>query len=302
MAGIKTDQKNVFAWIDDFIFNIKVERKLSDNTVKSYQRQLLEVVRELDVKDWQCFTSLEVKKMLRTSRTNRLSARTINLKLTVLRSFFKFLLKNKYVEQNPLAGIKSVKQTNPLPKNLDVDQANDLLSFEGNDFLTLRDKCIFELLYGCGLRLSEVTQLNRDSLLDDNTIKVVGKGNKERIVPVGKKAKLSINNYLGVRTGIISFDIEPALFISNRKTRLSNRQLATRLSQWAQKQTIFQKISPHTLRHSFATHMLESSKDLRAVQELLGHANLSTTGIYTHLNFQHLSEVYDDAHPRAKKK
>lgn len=302
MAVTTTGQQNVFTWIDDFIFNVKVERKLSDNTVKNYQRQLLEVVKELGIKDWQYFTSLDAKKMLRTSRSNQLSPRTINLKLTVLRSFFKFLLKNKRIEHNPLATIKSVKQKNPLPKNLDVDQANDLLSFDGNDFLTLRDKCIFELLYGCGLRLSEVTQLNIDSLLDDNTVKVVGKGNKERIVPVGKKAKIAINNYLNVREEIVGFEIEPALFISNRKTRLSNRQLATRLTQWAQKQTLFQKISPHTLRHSFATHMLESSKDLRAVQELLGHANLSTTGIYTHLNFQHLSEVYDSAHPRAKKK
>lgn len=296
------DALNLFSWIDDFMYECEVERQLSSHTVKNYKRQLNEVIEAINIQDWRSFSTSDGKKVLQLARKKGLSPRSINLRITVLRNFFKFLLKKKRVKGNPLATIHSVKHRNPLPKNINVDQANDLLSFEGDDFLTIRDKCIFELLYGCGLRLSEITSLNFDSILEDSTVKVLGKGNKERIVPIGKKAMEALTKYLPVREDIISFEHEPALFLSIRKNRLSNRQLATRLSQWAKQQTIFHKISPHTLRHSYATHMLESSKDLRAVQELLGHENLSTTGIYTHLNFQHLSEVYDNAHPRAKKK
>ena len=167
--------------------------------------------------------------------------------------------------------------------------------------MQLRDVAMFELLYGCGLRLSELTGLNLADCLKDGTVKVMGKGSKQRILPLGRHAQKALNAWLKVRPAYAS-PYESAVFVSKRKTRISNRQVANRLDKMASEQSLSQKVSPHKLRHSFATHVLESSGDLRAVQELLGHANLSTTQVYTHLDFQHLAKVYDAAHPRAHKK
>jgi integrase/recombinase XerC len=289
-------------WISKYIEECRVERQLSSYTVKNYQRQLEAVLSQTRIEMWQDLTPTIAKRVLQQSHQQGLSARSINLRLTVLRNFCRYLVKKKLIKTNPLDTIHSVKQNKPLPKHLNVDEVSSLLAFEGDDFLSLRDKCFIELTYGCGLRLSELTGLNHNDILGDGTLKVTGKGNKQRILPIGRKAEEALNAYLLQREDIVPFTIEPALFVSIRKTRLSNRQVATRLSKWAKHQTLYQQISPHTLRHSFATHVLESSNDLRGVQELLGHANISTTQVYTHLNFQHLSEVYDKAHPRAKKK
>ena len=297
-----TSQSDLHTWIDAYIQECKVQRQLSPHTVKSYQRQLEVVVKQTALKTWPDLTPNIAKRILQQGNKDGLSARTINLRLTVLRNFCRYLLKQKVLINNPLDTIHSVKQNKPLPKYLNVDEAASLLEFNGDDFLTLRDKCLIEIMYGCGLRLSELTGLMRNDLLGDGTLKVTGKGNKQRILPIGKKAQSAIEQYLPLREEIVPFIDEPALFVSIRKTRLSNRQVANRLDKWAKHQTLYQQISPHTLRHSFATHVLESSNDLRGVQELLGHANLSTTQVYTHLNFQHLSEVYDKAHPRARKK
>ena len=177
-----------------------------------------------------------------------------------------------------------------------------LLDFDRTDFLSVRDKAIFELMYGCGLRLSEVSGLNINDVLASGEVRVLGKGNKQRHIPMGKKALEAIAQYRSLRNTIDDIEDPNALFISKHKKRISNRQIAKRLEKLSKEQTLYQKISPHTLRHSFATHVLESSNDLRGVQELLGHANLATTQVYTHLNFQHLAEIYDKAHPRAKKK
>jgi integrase/recombinase XerC len=295
-------QNNLHTWIYAYIQECKVQRQLSPHTVKNYQRQLETVVKQTKLIAWPDLTPNIAKRVLQQGNKDGLSARTINLRLTVLRNFCRYLVKQKVLTNNPLDAIHAVKQNKPLPKYLNVDEAASLLAFDGDDFLTLRDKCLFEIMYGCGLRLSELTGLMLNDLLGDGTLKVTGKGNKQRILPIGSKAQAAINEYLPKREEIIPFSIEPALFVSIRKTRLSNRQVANRLDKWAKHQTLYQQISPHTLRHSFATHVLESSNDLRGVQELLGHANLSTTQVYTHLNFQHLSEVYDNAHPRARKK
>jgi integrase/recombinase XerC len=297
-----SETHSIHSWIDNYIEVCRVERQLSAHTVKSYTRQLQSVVKHIKINAWTELTPILVKRILQQAHKEGLAARSINLRLTVLRNFCKFLVQKKVLSNNPLDAIHSVKQNRPLPKYLNVDEMTSLLNFDGDDFLSLRDKCMFEVMYGCGLRLSELTGLCRNDLLDENTLKVTGKGNKQRILPVGSKAQQALENYLVVREALIPFSLEPALFISIRQTRLSNRQVATRLDQWAKRQTLYQQISPHTLRHSFATHVLESSNDLRGVQELLGHANLSTTQVYTHLNFQHLSEVYDNAHPRARKK
>lgn len=296
------DNNELASWIYQFIRECEVERQLSPHTVKNYRRQLESISSSLSITNWADLNVDKAKRILAAANQQGLSARSINLRLTVFRTFCRFLVKKKVLSNNPLDSVHAVKQNKPLPKHLNVDEVSSLLDFKGDDFLSLRDRCMFELLYGCGIRLSELTGLNINDILGDHRLKVKGKGNKERILPIGKQALSILNQYIDVRAAIIDFEQEPALFLSVRKTRLSNRQVANRLDKWAKSQTLYQQISPHTLRHSFATHVLESSNDLRGVQELLGHANLSTTQVYTHLNFQHLSEVYDNAHPRAKRK
>ncbi|MFW8591839.1 tyrosine recombinase XerC [Glaciecola sp. 2405UD65-10] len=293
---------NLHSSIEQFLDECKVERQLSAHTVSNYQRQLYKIAKDIKIQNWQSLTSDIAKRVLMAAQKDKLSPRSINLRLTVFRTFCRYLVKKKVLSSNPLDAIHSVKQDKPLPKQLNVDEMNALLDFAGNDFLSLRDKCIFELMYGCGMRLSELTSLDIHHVLGDGQIKVLGKGNKERILPMGRQAQAALNQYIEARLEVLSFEMEPALFISIRHKRLSNRQVANRLQKWAKHQTLYQQISPHTLRHSFATHILESSNDLRGVQELLGHANLSTTQVYTHLNFEHLSDVYDKAHPRAKRK
>ncbi|MFQ3248424.1 MAG: integrase/recombinase XerC [Glaciecola sp.] len=290
------------SWLVDFIHHIRVERQLSEHTCKNYQRQIISASKDLNINSWSDLTADHIKMMLMHCSKAKLSTRTINLRLTVLRNFCEFMVSKEYLSNNPVAAIQSLKQSKPLPKQLNVDEMNSLLNFDTTEFLGVRDKAMFELLYGCGMRLSELTGLKLSDILASDEIRVIGKGNKERRLPIGRQAKAAINLWLIERDKLVPADDEEALFLSKRKTRISNRQVQNRLDHWAKQQTLYQQISPHTLRHSFATHVLESSNDLRGVQELLGHANLSTTQVYTHLNFQHLSQIYDQAHPRAKKK
>jgi integrase/recombinase XerC len=293
-------------WIVKYLHECAVERQLSTHTVKNYTRQLLYIRENLHINDWQKLNIEDCKKLLHIGHQRGLSSRSINLQLTVLRSFCQFLVRKKHLTSNPAKSVHSVKQNKPLPKQLNVDEMNVLLDFERDDFIGLRDKAMLELLYGCGVRLSELTGLNLDSISpssgEGRILRVTGKGNTQRLIPIGSKASDALDAYLKVRDECANIEDSNALFLSKKKRRLSNRQVANRLEHWAKQQTLYQQISPHTLRHSFATHVLESSNDLRGVQELLGHANLSTTQVYTHLNFQHLTEVYDKAHPRAKKK
>ena len=189
-----------------------------------------------------------------------------------------------------------------LPGNLDADRMARLLDIPGDTAIINRDRAILELLYSSGLRLAELIDLDRDDVdARDATVRVTGKGNKERIVPVGRHALAALARWRKSRSELALLD-EPALFVSNRGTRLSPRSVQARVTHWAKRQGIDTKVSPHLFRHSFATHLLESSHDLRGVQELLGHANISTTQIYTHLDFQHLAQIYDQTHPRARKK
>jgi len=223
------------------------------------------------------------------------------LRLSALRQFFSYLVQQGQMKVNPATGISAPKQGKHLPKNIDAEQVQKLLSNDSKDPIDLRDRAMMELMYSSGLRLSELQGLNLNSI---NTrvreVRVIGKGNKERIVPFGRYASHAIQQWLKVRPLFNPKD--DALFVSQLGNRLTHRSIQKRMENWGIRQGLNSHLNPHKLRHSFATHMLEASSDLRAVQELLGHSNLSTTQIYTHLNFQHLAEVYDQAHPRAKRK
>jgi integrase/recombinase XerC len=211
-------------------------------------------------------------------------------------------LREQHVKTNPVVSVSAPKAPKRLPGNLDVDRMARLLDIPGDTAIINRDRAILELLYSSGLRLAELIDLDRDDIdARDATVRVTGKGNKERIVPVGRHALAALARWRKSRSELALLD-EPALFVSNRGTRLSPRSVQARVTHWAKRQGIDTKVSPHLFRHSFATHLLESSHDLRGVQELLGHANISTTQIYTHLDFQHLAQIYDQTHPRARKK
>jgi integrase/recombinase XerC len=211
-------------------------------------------------------------------------------------------MKTGQAECNPAQHVQAPKQARKLPKTLDVDQVNGLLEAGTSSVLEVRDLAMFELFYSSGLRLSELSALNINDLdLHDKQVKVVkGKGGKARLLPVGRYAVAALQAWLQVRPPPVMTNEEP-IFTSTKGKRLGNRSIQLRLKQWCIKKGVMEQVHPHMLRHSFATHLLEASQDLRSVQELLGHENISTTQIYTHLDFQHLADVYDQAHPRAKK-
>lgn len=279
-------------------------RGLSLVSIDNYRRQLT-VMTQLLVKwgvpSWQAVDPAWVRQLVTQGMRSGLQPNSLALRLSALRQFLEYLVETGELTANPAKGITAPKKGRALPKNLDVDDISQLLSIDSTDPLAVRDRAMMEVLYGTGLRLAELVQLNvRDVFVGDNELRVVGKGNKERLVPFSGLAKEWVDRWLQMRDALAKLD-EVALFVSQRGTRISPRTVQKRLEEWGIKQAIPSHINPHKLRHSFATHMLESSGDLRAVQELLGHANLSTTQIYTHLDFQHLANVYDDAHPRARR-
>ncbi len=287
-----------------FIAYLSNEKRYSQHTIKAYQRDILQYTQWLLDQDEQViFNNSRSQHLQRyAAHQNRqgLSPRSLQRKLSSLRSYFNYLLKNELILSNPALDIHTPKPAKKLPAALDFELINRLLSLPDDSSIALRDKAIMELFYSSGLRLSELSSLDLDSLLSDNTVQVVGKGNKERRVPIGSYALESIQKWLAVRAESVNVK-ETALFTSNRGTRLSTRSIQQRINHWQKKLGIEQHIHPHKFRHSFASHILESSGDLRAVQELLGHADISTTQVYTHLDFQHLASVYDQAHPRATK-
>ena len=230
-----------------------------------------------------------------------MGGRSLQRNLSAIRSFYRFLIRNGWAKSNPAIGLATPKTPKRLPPTLDVDQMAQLLNFDTDDELAVRDRAMLELVYSSGLRLSELTSLDIDSLdWADEMVTVTGKGRKTRRVPVGRHARSAVSDWLKIRAGLAAPDV-PALFVSSRGRRISPRTVQQRLRQWAVRQNLPLHVHPHMLRHSFATHMLESSGDLRAVQELLGHADIGTTQVYTHLDFQHLARIYDKAHPRARR-
>ncbi|GAB4349920.1 MAG: tyrosine recombinase XerC [Gammaproteobacteria bacterium] len=292
-------------WLDRFIQHLQHERRVSPHTAKNYRRDLnslLAFCREQSLTHWRELDSHRVREYVARLHRQGSGPRTIQRALSAIRSFYHYLLREGEVGHNPAVDIPAPRAPRKLPRTLDVDQVAGLLDIKGDDPLTCRDRAMMELVYSSGLRLAELVSLNVDDIdLADATLRVTGKGNKTRILPIGRLARTALRSWLQCRAEFKPDATEPALFLSRRGKRLSPRSFQERLKTWARRQGTAGKVHPHMLRHSFASHLLESSGDLRAVQELLGHADISTTQIYTHVDFQHLARVYDKAHPRAKK-
>lgn len=284
--------------------HLRIERRLSVHTLSNYQRQLNQIVQIFNangITDWGQVTPSAVQFMLAQSRKQGLHEKSLALRLSALRQFFSYLNWQGELNINPASGISAPKQGKHLPKNIDNEQIQQLLADDSKSPIDLRDKAILELMYSSGLRLSELQGLNLNNInIRAREVRVVGKGNKERLLPFGRYASQAIQQWLKVRSLFNPKD--EALFVSQLGNRLSHRAIQKRVETWGRRQGLNSHLNPHKLRHSFATHMLEATSDLRAVQELLGHRHLSTTQIYTHLDFQHLANVYDQAHPRAKRK
>ncbi len=231
-----------------------------------------------------------------------IGGRSIQRALSAIRTFYFFLIREGLVARNPALGVSSPRTPRKLPPVMDADEVASLLESDGGEPLEVRDKAIMELLYSAGLRLAELVALDVTHLdLVDGLLEATGKGQKKRVLPIGREARAAIRRWLAVREQLASAG-ERALFVSRRGRRIHARTVQDRLERSARRRGLRSRVHPHLLRHSFASHLLESSGDLRAVQELLGHADISTTQIYTHLDYQHLSEVYDRTHPRARKR
>jgi len=292
-------------WIDRFIRHLEFERRLSPLTCENYRRDLKTLAawcEKSGVGSWGDLNSEHVRAYSASCFRKGLSARSIQRRLSASRTFFRYLMREKKVEKNPITSVSAPKGKKRLPGNLDADRMARMLDIPGDGAIIERDRAILELLYSSGLRLAELVDLDiGDVDMNDATVHVTGKGNKDRVVPVGRQALKALRQWSITRSDLADAD-EKAMFVSNRGTRISSRSVQARVKHWAKKQGIDANVYPHLFRHSFATHVLESSHDLRGVQELLGHANISTTQVYTHLDFQHLAQIYDQTHPRARKK
>jgi integrase/recombinase XerC len=297
--------ESALAWLPRFLAHLSVERRLSEHTDTSYRADLQRFVAHCGrshVRNWRAVDSQHVRMFAAAEFRQGSSPRTIQRRLSALRSFFNFLLRERALESNPAVGVQAPKARKRLPETMDVDLMTRLLEFRTDTQLGVRDKAVMELFYSSGLRLSELVGLNLGDLdRGDRTVRVLGKGRKTRIVPVGKHALDAIARWLKERATLAATG-EQALFVGARGERLGPRAIQKRIAGWARQQGLGRHVHPHLFRHSFATHLLESSQDLRGVQELLGHANISTTQVYTHLDFQHLAKIYDAAHPRARRK
>ena len=307
MAGgsqARGDDDPRLAVLAEFRRNLDHERRLSPHTSSNYCRDiecLFELTPGLPLDRIQTHV---VRRAIAQLHGRGLSGKTLARMLSSWRGLFAWLGRHRGFAANPCVGVRAPKSAKTLPKALSPDAASQLLDRVPEGALEVRDKAMFELCYSSGLRLAELVSLDVEAgtlAAREGEVTVTGKGRKTRTVPVGNKAVLALLAWLDLRTGLAAH-AERALFVSNRGTRISGRMIQVRLARWAFKCAMASNVHPHMLRHSFATHVLQSSGDLRAVQEMLGHSSISTTQVYTHLDFQHLAKAYDAAHPRAKKK
>lgn len=281
-------------------------RRLSPHTISNYRRDLGKLLNYCTAQNLLTANDIQtadIRDFIAKEHRQGLSGTTIQRLLSAIRSLFNFLNRNRQNKRNPALDIRAPKTAQRLPKAAEVDEMQQFLQIDTDEILACRDACMFELLYSSGLRLSELVQLNlQDADIKARLVTVCGKGNKTRELPIGKKAIEALNHWLPRRKEMLKQTATDAVFLSKRGTRISPRSVQSRLEYWSKQQAVGQKLHPHMLRHSFASHLLQSSGDLRALQELLGHANITTTQIYTHLDYQHLAKVYDNAHPRARLK
>jgi integrase/recombinase XerC len=291
--------------IEQYLEELAVQRRASAHTLRAYRHDLglLETLAQDQATDVRALGTPPLRRALMDLHARNLAPRSIARTLSGWRAFYTWLLRRQRIAVNPAAGLRAPKRPRTLPKALGVDQAMQLLDADADGPLQQRDAAIFELFYSSGLRLAELVSLDWPGGVDlaVGEVTVTGKRNKTRTVPLGAQAADALRVWLPLRETLVGGG-ETALFVSRLGTRLTARQISRRLAQWAQRSGLGQHVHPHMLRHSFASHVLQSSGDLRAVQEMLGHASVAATQIYTHLDFQHLAKVYDQAHPRAQKK
>jgi len=290
--------------IHTFLESLKYERRSSSHTITSYKTDLIDALQFFEAQNistWQDVKEATIRALLAFRRSQKISARTINRQLSALRTFFRYLIRIGILTDNKAMRVTAIKTTRALPKALDVDQMAKLLAIPASNTTAIRDIAIIELLYSAGLRVSEIASLNiHDIDLKQQQTPIMGKGKKSRLALIGRFAIKALEQWILIRNTLVEPN-ETALFVNNKGKRLSTRSIQYRLYNMGIQQGLETRVTPHRLRHSFASHLLESSNDLRSVQELLGHANLSTTQIYTKVNFQHLANVYDQCHPRARK-
>ena len=294
---------NITDKVQDFLIYLKYEKQYSSATSKNYSLDLAKFIaylKELDIQMISHITSDHIQNYINKLNRSGLIATSLSRKTSSIRSFFNFMIRKKIIKINPSKKIVVPKRLQKLPYILSIAQIDLLCSIPSSSFASIRDKAMIELMYSSGLRLSEITSLNSSSIsLKDRMLSVIGKGSKQRYLPMGTKAISALNKWTLTRSKYVK-DNEEALFLNKFGNRLSNRSVQIRLDYWCKHMGLNCKISPHTLRHSCATHLLESSGDLRAVQEFLGHEDISTTQIYTNVDFEHLKNIYTKAHPRAK--
>lgn len=292
-------------WPGRFARHLATERRLSAHTVAAYRRDLAALVRWCDsagLADWSQLDHQHVRSFAARSHAQGLNGNSIQRRLAATRGFFAYLLREKVVRHNPALDVRAPKARRPLPHVPDVDQMARLLAASPETLLQVRDLAIMELLYSSGLRLAELVGLKlTDLMLEAAEVRVLGKGSKERVVPVGRLATAALRAWLAERSALAPAD-EQAVFVGRTGRPLGARAVQLRIAAHARRLGAGRRLHPHLFRHAFATHLLESSHDLRAVQELLGHASISTTQIYTHLDFQQLARTYDQTHPRARRR
>ena len=295
------------AYLADYLEFLKFERGLSPLTLSAYARDISRLMQLSEATALDALQTLHVRRFVASLHSKGLNGKSIARMLSSWRGFFNFLVLRYGFTSNPVTGLRAPKSAKKLPQALSIEQAIKLVNVNEKDILSVRDHAILELFYSSGLRLSELINLDINALdFSEGTVIVTGKGNKTRIVPMGEHAINAIKAWIELRATLSpkineNNAIHQPLFVGLQGKRMGGRNIEYRLKEWAIKQGINSPVHPHLLRHSFASHVLQSSSDLRAVQEMLGHANISTTQIYTHLDYQHLSKVYDAAHPRARK-
>lgn len=290
--------------LTEYLKFLHFERGLSSLTRENYARDIQQLFNLSDDIALDSLQTTHIRRYIANLHSKGLGGKSIARMLSSWRGFFDYLMQRHGYPNNPAKGLRAPKSAKTLPQALTIEQAIKLVDVREDDLLSVRDHAILELFYSSGLRLSELINLNIDELdFTEGTITVTGKGNKTRIVPLGNHAVTAIQQWLKLRSSLLNqHPQEKAVFIGKQGKRMTARNVQYRLKDWAIKQGLDSSVHPHMLRHSFASHVLQSSGDLRAVQEMLGHANISTTQVYTHLDYQHLTKVYDTAHPRAKKK